>query len=59
MCQQGEKVTFNLKSLYLDALLKQEMTYFEKQNIEALPAKISENFLYIQEGSGERLSQLF
>ena len=39
--------------------MKQEIAFFEKQSVEALPSKISENFFHIQEGSGERLSQLF
>ena len=51
-------MAFNLKCLYLNALMKQETAFFEKQQIEALPSKISENFLHIQEGSGEKLSQL-
>ena len=58
MQQQAEKMTVNLKSLYLNALMKQETAFFEKQQIEALPSKISENFFHIQEGSGEKLSQL-
>ena len=56
MQQQAEKMAFNLKSLYLNSLMKQETAFFEKQQIEALPSKISENFYHIQEGSGEKLA---
>lgn len=38
--------------------MKQEIAFFEKQQIEALPSKISEYFTHISEGSGEKTGQL-
>lgn len=39
-------------------LMKQEIAFFEKQQIEALPSKISEYFTHISDGSGEKTGQL-
>ena len=55
---QAEKLAFGLRSVYLDALMRQETAYFEKQQVEALPSRISEYFLHIADGSGEKLSQV-
>ena len=38
--------------------MRQETAFFEKQQIEALPSKISEQFLLIGEGAGERSGQM-
>ena len=40
----AEKLSFTLRAKYLDSLMRQETEYFETQQIEALPAKISEYF---------------
>ena len=34
----AERLSFDLRSLYLRALLKQETEYFERQQIESLPS---------------------
>jgi hypothetical protein len=34
----ASRITFNLRKVYLRALLKQEIEYFEKNNIEELPS---------------------
>ena len=38
--------------------MKQEVAYFEKQQIEALPSKMAEYFTHISAGSGEKMGQL-
>ena len=50
----AERVSFKLRARYLSNLMKQEIAFFEKQQIEALPSKISEYFTHISEGSGEK-----
>ena len=50
----AERVSFRLRAKYLSGLLKQEVEFFERQQIEALPSKMSEYFTHISEGSGER-----
>ena len=51
-------MSFNLRNRYLDALMKQEIKYFEKQQVEALPSKISEYFFHLSEGAGEKFGQI-
>ena len=53
----AEKLAFTLRAKYLDSLMRQETAYFEKQQIEALPAKISEYFTEIPNSVGEKFSQ--
>lgn len=43
-----------MKARYLESLMKQEVSYFEKQNVEAIPSKISEQFTMLGEGIGEK-----
>ena len=38
--------------------MKQETAFFDTQQVEALPSQISEYFLHIADGSGEKVSQL-
>jgi len=40
----AEQLSFDLRTLYLRALLKQETEFFEKQQIESLPSQIAEYF---------------
>ena len=54
----AEKLSFKLRAKYLQALMKQEVAYFEKQQIEALPSKMAEYFTHISAGSGEKMGQL-
>ena len=51
-------MSFNLRGRYLDALMKQEIKYFEKQQVEALPSKISEYFYHLTDGAGEKFGQI-
>ena len=50
----AERLSFKLRARYLSNLMKQEIAFFEKQTIEALPSKISEYFTHIGDGSGEK-----
>jgi ABC-type multidrug transport system fused ATPase/permease subunit len=50
----AENISFNLRTRYLRALLKQEIAFFEKQNIEALPSMIAEYFATISISIGEK-----
>ena len=38
--------------------MKQEVKYFEKQQVEALPSKISEYFYHLSDGAGEKMGQI-
>ena len=53
----AERLSFTLRAKYLDSLMKQETAYFEKQQVEALPAKISEYFTELPNAVGEKFSQ--
>ena len=55
-CMQisAERLSFQLRARYLASLMKQEISFFEKQQIEALPSKISEYFTHISDGGGEK-----
>jgi len=37
-------LSFDLRTLYLRQLLKQETEYFERQQVEAIPSQIAEYF---------------
>ena len=54
----AERLSFKLRAKYLSALMKQEVAFFEEQQIEALPSKLAEYFTHISEGSGEKMGQL-
>ena len=52
MQSQAEKVSFTLRIKYLESLMKQEIAYFEKVNVAALPSEIAEYFVHISDGIG-------
>lgn len=54
----AERLSFKLRSRYLASLMRQEVEFFERQQIEALPSKMAEYFTHISEGSGEKMGQL-
>ena len=56
---QAEKVSFELRSRYLETLMKQEVAYFEKINVQALPSEMAEHFYEISEGVGKSIGMLF
>ena len=49
----ASRITLNLRKIYLRALLKQEIEYFETNNIEELPSQIGEIFDTLQRAIGE------
>lgn len=54
----AEQISFDLRARYLDALMRQEIEFFERQQIEALPSQISEYFEAISSGVGEKIGQV-
>ena len=40
----AENISFKLRKIYLDALLKQEVAFFERAQIESIPAQMGEIF---------------
>jgi ATP-binding cassette subfamily B (MDR/TAP) protein 1 len=54
----AQNVSFDLRSRYLHAILRQEVAYFEKANVEQLPSQIGENFAIVTEGIGEKYSNV-
>ena len=55
----AQNVSFDLRSRYLHAILRQEVAYFEKENVEQLPSMIGENFAIITEAIGEKYCSIF
>ena len=55
----AENLSFKLRAMSLAGLMKQEVEFFELQQIEALPSKMSEYFTHISEGCGEKTGQLY
>lgn len=58
MQHAAEKLSYDLREKYLRALMNQEISFFEKQQVEALPSKISEYFSAISLGLGEKFAQI-
>jgi len=50
----SERLSFKLRAKYLASLMRQEVEFFEKQQVEALPSKMAEYFTHIASGSGEK-----
>ena len=40
----AERLSFDLRSRYLRALLRQETAFFEKRQVEAMPSEIADHF---------------
>lgn len=53
----AEKLSFDLRSRYLRALMNQETEFFERRQVEALPSQIADHFQAISEGIGEKVGQ--
>ncbi len=51
-------MSFDLRSRYLHAILRQEVAFFEKENVEQLPSMIGENFSIITEAIGEKYGNI-
>ena len=54
----SEKLTIQLRAKYLNALMKQEIKYFESQNIEELPGKLSGYFKEINDVAGDKFGTI-
>jgi ABC-type multidrug transport system fused ATPase/permease subunit len=54
----AENISFDLRKRFLAKLLVQEIAYFEKQQVEALPSLIGEYFSSISGAVGEKLSNI-
>jgi ATP-binding cassette subfamily B (MDR/TAP) protein 1 len=54
----SERITFDLRKQFLDKLLKQDIAFFETQDIESLPSMIGEYFTTISGAIGEKFSNI-
>lgn len=54
----SENIVLDLRKRYIEALMKQEIAYFEVNKVEQIPAEISEIFDVIKSAIGEKTSQL-
>lgn len=54
----AQMISFDLRSRYLHAILKQEVAFFEMNNVEQLPSQIGENFFIVTESIGEKYSNI-
>ena len=54
----AEDLTFGLRTRFLNTILKQDVSFFETQNVEQLPSEIGETFFAIQEAIGEKFSNI-
>jgi ATP-binding cassette subfamily B (MDR/TAP) protein 1 len=54
----AQNISFDLRSRYLHAILRQEVAFFEKNKVEQLPSQIGENFFIVTEALGEKYSNI-
>jgi len=55
----SERMTIKLRQKYLDALLSQEVGFFDSRDSGALTSKVAENSLLFREALGEKFAALF
>ncbi|KAH9253392.1 hypothetical protein BASA81_008743 [Batrachochytrium salamandrivorans] len=55
----AERMTIKMREQYLDAILMQEMGFFDKEGTGSLTSKIAENSLLFREAMGEKFGMLF
>ena len=53
MQMSAEQLTIKLRGMYLRSLLKQEVAFFEKNNVEQMPSDIGQYFTKINKGLGD------
>lgn len=53
MQMSAEQLTIKLRGQYLRSLLKQEVAFFEKNNVEQMPSDIGQYFTKINKGLGD------
>ena len=54
----AQNITYDLRSRYLKAILRQEISYFEKQNVEQIPQQIGNSFFTINDALGEKFANI-
>ena len=54
----AENIVTDLRKRYIRALMKQEIAFFEKSNVNELPSQISEVFETVKASIGEQISNL-
>lgn len=54
----AENITSDLRKRYMQSLMKQEIAFFEKEDVSQLPSQISEYFVTIQQSIGEKFSNI-
>lgn len=54
----AENISLKLRQRYLNALLRQEVAYFERAQIESIPAQMGEIFQTVQRSIGEQYANL-
>eukprot|EP01130_Rhizamoeba_saxonica_P018964 TRINITY_DN9689_c0_g1_i1.p1 TRINITY_DN9689_c0_g1~~TRINITY_DN9689_c0_g1_i1.p1 ORF type:complete len:604 (+),score=160.59 TRINITY_DN9689_c0_g1_i1:42-1853(+) len=55
----GEKISRKLRSRYFDALMKQEIAYFDQHSSGTLTSRLSADIILIQGGISEKFGQIF
>ena len=55
----SEKVAINLRKKYMEALLRQEVSFFERSTVEYEPKNFEIFFTSIKDGVGEAFGKLF
>lgn len=58
MQQLAETIAIDLRGKYLRALMKQEVAYFEQNNVESMPSDIGQYFTQVSKGIGESYAGL-
>ena len=54
----AENIVTDLRKRYINALMRQEVAFFEKNHVEELPAQISEVFETVKASIGEKIANL-
>lgn len=55
----SERMTIKLRQRYLDALLSQDVAFFDSQDSGALTSKVAENSIMFREALGEKFAAIF
>ena len=55
----SERMTIKLRQRFLDALLSQDVSFFDRQDAGMITSKISENSILFREALGEKFAAIF
>jgi len=58
MQQTSEQLTIHMRGYYLRSLLRQEVAFFEQNNVESMPSDVGQYFTQINKGIGDSIGQL-